>query len=132
MTENAKFTHNLAMRLCNESARKSTNLLSHTKELYAEALRFNAKAKRGQITNLRVRSGIIEISYCAGARLRKPGAALHSFSQELVENYGSFSAMLSGTTPARLFESVSAAKISSAGWQEGNAAASMEEACYNF
>lgn len=100
-------TYVLTMQLLDLSARARTNLKMHSSQLYAEAARFNAKAKCGVIASLNVQANFVEITYSCKKKLKKPGAALHGFSQGLVDNYGVFSAMLSKTTPARLLESIS-------------------------
>lgn len=93
-------------QLCNPTARANTDLTNYNKELTMQYIDFNHTCKSGQLTYMNITRNTLTLSYDSNAQLVKPGAALHSYSQGLVDNYPAFHAMLSNTDPARLFESI--------------------------
>lgn len=111
--------HVLKWRLHDVSMRKKTDLTVFAGPLNAEKNRFNATCRSGKMDIIKIDPGYIILTYDSPVRLKKPGAALHGFSQGLIDRYGAFRGLLTSTQPAHLFESKPAYTMSEAGCANG-------------
>lgn len=98
--------HLIFWQLSNPGARGRIDLKAFGPQLKAEIGAFNAQCKSGSAAILWIGSHGLLLTYDCAVKLKKPGAALHAFSQGLVDGCPAFRGMLAGTDPARLFQSV--------------------------
>lgn len=99
-----KYNYTLPWQLSDIYSREHVDLTLHAKKIEAQRKQFNYDSKAGIITKITVTSSTITPTYSSNSELVNPGAALHGYSQGLVENYTEFEDMLSDGKQKRLFE----------------------------
>ena len=103
--------HVIRWELQNPRMRSRTNLKTFAGLLYAERNSFNASCKSGTMDIVSIEPNYVVLTYDCPVKLKKPGAALHAFSQGLVDQYAAFAGMLTSTRPAHLFQSTPGAVL---------------------
>lgn len=91
-------------QLCDFNSRADVDLTDYKKEFEEQRKQFNMDCKAGQIIKQEVKVNQLTSTYQCSKKLIKPGAALHAYSQGLIENYSEFEGMLRDSKPKRLFE----------------------------